>query len=68
MIYTRAPIGGQIVGLWEVVLQTLVMSVLVVRWHRKPTRAWGMVMGVLAALVVLMSVAGAFAPRPEYFQ
>ncbi len=68
MIYTKAPIAGQIIGLWEVVLQTLAMSVLVVMWHRNPTRVWGITMGLLAGLVVLMSVAGAVLPRPEFFQ
>jgi len=68
MIYTKAPIAGQIIGLWEVVLQTLAMSVMVVLWHRRPSRTWTIVMGVLTALVVLMSVAGAFMPQPEYLQ
>jgi hypothetical protein len=68
MIYTKAPIAGQIIGLWEVVLQTLAMCVLVVMWHRKPSRTWGIVMGTLAALVVLMSIAGAVLPQPEYLQ
>ncbi len=67
MIYTKAPIPGQILGLWEIVLQTLAMSVLVVTWHRNPSRAWNITMGLLAALVVLMSVAGATLPRPESF-
>jgi len=64
LIYTTFPVIDQLVGLWEVVLQTLVMSVLVVRWHRNPSRAWGVVMGVLVSLVVFMSVAGAVLPRP----
>jgi hypothetical protein len=68
MIYTRAPIAGQIAGLWEVVLQTLAMSVLVVLWHRSPGRAWSITMGLLAALVILMSVAGAFLPQPDFLQ
>ena len=68
MIYTKAPIGGQIIGLWEVMLQTLAMSVLVVMWHRKPSRAWTMVMGTLAVLVVMLSIAGAVLPQPEYLQ
>ena len=68
MIYTRAPISGQVVGLWEVVLQTLAMSVLVVAWHRRPSRAWTVVMGSLAALVMLMSIAGAVLPQPEFLQ
>jgi hypothetical protein len=68
MIYTKYPIVGQIIGLWEVMLQTLAMSVLMVLWHRKPSRAWGIVMGILTGLVVLMSIAGAFLPQPELFQ
>jgi hypothetical protein len=68
LIYTKAPIGGQILGLWEVVVQTLAMSVLFVAWSRKPSRAWSLVMGTLVALVVLMSVAGALLPQPEFLQ
>lgn len=68
MIYTKLPIKGQIIALWEVVLQTLALSILVVAWHRKPNRAWAIVMGSLAALVILMSIVGAIAPRPELFQ
>jgi len=64
MIYTKLPIAGQIIGLWEVVLQTFAMSVLMVFWSRRPSRAWAVVMSVLVALVVLMSVAGAVLPRP----
>jgi hypothetical protein len=67
MIYTRSPIWGQIIGLWEVVLQTLAFSVLLEAWHRRPHKAWGIVMGALTLLVILMSVAGAVLPRPEAF-
>lgn len=65
LIYTRVSAVEQILGLWEVVVQTLALSVLLVVWHRRPHRAWGIVMGVLVALVVLMSLAGAFLARPE---
>lgn len=68
MIYTKFPIRGQILGLWEVVLQTLAMCVLLVTWNRSPGRSWSLVMGILAALVVLMSIAGAFVPQPEFLQ
>ena len=64
MIYTRLPVLGQILGLWETVLQTLAFSLLLVAWCRKPTRAWAVAMGVLTGLVVLMSLAGILAPRP----
>lgn len=67
MIYTRIPILNQVAGLWEVVLQTLAMSVLLVWWHRKPGRAWDIVMGGLALLVMLVSIAATLLPRPEGF-
>ena len=65
MVFLKAPVVGQIVGLWEVVLQTLLASILVVAWHRKPGKAWAVVMYGLWALTVLMSIAGAVLPRPE---
>ena len=40
--------------LWEVVLQTLFASILLVAWHRSPSRAWAAVMYTLWALTVLI--------------
>jgi hypothetical protein len=68
MIYTKLPVVGQILGLWETLLQTLALSVLLVSWHRRPHRAWGIVLGISTGLVVLMSIAGAVLPRPESFR
>ena len=65
MIFLRAPVVDQIVGLWEVVLQTLFACILLVAWHRRPSKAWAAVMYTLWALTLLMSVAGAVLPRPE---
>lgn len=65
MIFLKAPVVDQIVGLWEVVLQTLFACILLVAWHRKPSKAWAAVMYTLWALTILMSVAGAVLPRPE---
>jgi hypothetical protein len=48
--------------LWEAVLQTLFTSLILVAWHRKPRKAWGIVMYSLWALTVLMSLAGAILP------
>ncbi len=64
MIYTKIPIGSQLRGLPETLLQTLVLSVLLTAWHRHPHRAWAPVMGTLTLLVILMSAAGVFLPRP----
>ena len=67
MIYTKIPITTQLIGLPEVVLQTLAFSALLVAWHRKPHRAWGIVMGLLVGMVILMSIAGVVLPRPSAF-
>jgi hypothetical protein len=67
MIYTRTPVVDQIVGLWEVVLQTLLASALLVSWHRRPHKAWAIVLYALTAIAILMSLAGGLLPRPETF-
>jgi len=68
MIYTKVPVLDQLRGLPEVVLQTLAFSLLLVAWHRRPHRAWGIVLGTLVVLVVAMSAAGVFLPRPDTFR
>ena len=65
LVFLRAPVMNQIIGLWEVVLQTLLASILLVAWCRKPGKAWAVVMYTLWAVAVVMSVAGAVLPRPE---
>lgn len=60
-IYTKVPIGRQLVGYFEALPQTLGFSLLVFWWHQKPGRVWTWVMTALCALVALMSVAGYFA-------
>jgi hypothetical protein len=65
VIYTKLTFADHLRGLPEVVLQTLALSVLVVTWHRKPHRAWSIVMGILTTLAVLLSLAGVFLERPE---
>ena len=42
MVFLSAPVVGQLVGLWEVVLQTLLASILVVAWCRTPGKAWAL--------------------------
>jgi hypothetical protein len=64
MIYTKVPIIEQLTGLWEVVLQTLLCSLLFAAWYRKPTRVWNVCMGILVGLIVLMSVSGAVIEQP----
>ena len=64
MIYTKIPLGSQLIGLPELLLQTLTFCLLVTAWHRHPHRAWAIVMGGLMILGILLSLAGAFLPRP----
>jgi hypothetical protein len=68
LIYTKLPPVGQILGLWETVLQTLALSLLLFGWHRRPHRAWGLVLGIVTGLAILMSLSGAVLPRPEAFR
>ena len=58
MIYTRISVPRQLYGLPEDFLQTLAFSVLLTAWCRRPTRAWGIVLGSLAGLAVILSLAG----------
>jgi hypothetical protein len=68
LIYTRLSVVEHLRGLPEVIVQTLVLSALLVRWYHAPRRVWTIVMGVGVGLVVLMSVAGVFLERPEAFR
>ena len=61
----RALDNAVLLGLREVVAQTLAFSWLLVAWYQRSHRAWGIVLYGLSALVVLLSVAGAVLPRPE---
>jgi hypothetical protein len=65
MIYTQIPPLDQILGLREVVAQTLAFSWLLCAWYARPHRAWGIVLYGLAAIAILLGVAGAALPRPE---
>jgi hypothetical protein len=64
LIHTKIPIRTQLLGLPEVLLQTLAFSLLLHAWHRHPHRAWAVIMGSLMLLGILMTVAGALLPRP----
>lgn len=68
IVYTKLPVLGQILGLREIVAQSLAFSLLLVAWYRRPHRAWGIVMYTLTAVALLLSVAGTFLPRPETFR
>ena len=59
LIYTVVPPGTQILGLWEVVLQSFLLSFILYHWVRGPRRRWlDWTLGVAFALVMLLPVLG----------
>lgn len=62
MIYTTVPLGMQLIGLPEVILQSLLLSVILCYWvNHDNTRRLAWVMGISFGLVVISSVLGIFA-------
>jgi len=60
-IYTRIPVASQLKGYIEVLPQTLLFSLMVFYWYKRPQRLWNLLSGILVCLMVLMSVLGMFA-------
>ncbi len=59
MIYTVVPLEIQLIGLPEVLLQALILSVVLFYWVNHPEKTWlNWVMGVAFALVMLMPILG----------
>jgi hypothetical protein len=63
ILYTKLPISLHLMGLPEVVLQTLLFSAGLVWWCRKPARWKNVVSGIGVAVVCLLSIAGFLAAR-----
>jgi hypothetical protein len=58
LIYTVIPPLSQILGLWETLLQSLLLSALLFFWIRNPRRWLNWTMGVIFALLMIMPVLG----------
>jgi hypothetical protein len=59
LVYTTLPIGVQMKGLLETVLQSLLLSLVLVYWVRRPEKRWlNWSMGVVFALVMLLPTLG----------
>jgi hypothetical protein len=67
-LYTRLSPVQHLRGLPEVIVQNAAFAYLLCSWHRSRSKAWGYVLGGVAVLAILMSIAGVFAPRPEAFK
>jgi hypothetical protein len=61
LIYTTLPIRGQLTGLSEVLLQSLLLSVLTYAWVRSPGRRWlNWLLGILFVIALLLPALGLF--------
>lgn len=65
LIYTIIPPFSQIAGLWEVILQSFLLSVLLVYWVRNSGKRWlSWTLCILFALLMVLPILGSLAPRP----
>lgn len=67
LLYTIVPPRAQILGLWEVLLQALLLSVVLTYWVRHPEKRWltwtlGVVFGLMVAMLLLGLVSTRLAP------
>jgi hypothetical protein len=61
-IYTTIPVREQIVGYLEVMPQTLLFSLMVYYWYKKPHKAWNVISIVLVLIIFLFSLAALTMP------
>jgi len=63
MIYTKIPVADQVSGYIEVLPQTLLMSLGVYYWYKRPGKIWTVLSIVFVSLIVLMCIAALTIPR-----
>lgn len=64
LIYTTVPPRAQLLGLWEVLLQSLLFSVILFHWVRAPyERWWRWSLGAAFCIVLLLPVLGLLTTR-----
>ena len=66
LIYTIIPIGVQLKGLPEVLLQTLALSVVLAYWVNRSEKIWlSWVMGILFIVIMVLPMLGLLAEQPK---
>ena len=64
LIYTTIPARSQILGLWEVLLQSVLFSTILFYWINHPEKRWlNWTLGVAFAIVLILPVLGLIATR-----
>jgi len=62
LIYTIVPPRDQVLGLWEVVLQSFLLAVVLVYWVRNPGKRWiNVTLGIAFSIVMLLPLMGLLA-------
>jgi hypothetical protein len=66
LIYTIIPPLSQILGLWEVLLQSLLFSFVLFYWVNNPGKRWlNWTLGIAFFIVMVLPVLGLFVGQPE---
>ena len=64
LIYTTIPPLAQLFGLWEVILQSLLFSVILFYWVNRPEKRWvNWTLGVAFAVLMILPVLGLLAQK-----
>lgn len=64
LVYTVIPLRDQLVGLWEVVLQSFLLAIILWYWLNHPEKRWfGWTLGTAFALAVALPVMGILSSR-----
>ena len=59
LIYTTIPLRSQLLGLWEVLLQSFLFSFILFRWVDQPEKRWlRWTLGTAFCIVLLLPVLG----------
>ena len=65
LIYTTIPPLGQMLGLWEVLLQSFLLSIVLFYWVNHPGKQWlGWTLGIAFSIVMILPMLGLLSARP----
>lgn len=64
-IYTKIPVLSQIKGYFEVLPQTLLFSLFVFYWYKRPKKLWNVLSIVLVSLMVILCALGLLASNQK---
>ncbi|WP_340110645.1 hypothetical protein [Maribellus mangrovi] len=61
LIYTKIPVISQLKGYFEVLPQTLLFSLLVFYWYKKPKKLWNVLSIILVSIIIILCTLGLIA-------